>query len=202
MMKKTDKPILFGLLAKSPSNLSASMHNAGFQHLGLNCFYDKFSCEDTKAGLAKMRSEKIKGMSLTIPHKENSIEYLDETSPEVKKIGACNTVINSDGKLSGYNTDYIGVTSALNEVSKDLIDKKALIFGAGGAARAAVFALKEMQIKQIFVTNRTNEKAQRVAEDFGVNYFDIKLLSDETFPDFEYPKIKLRSSFILIMEVI
>ena len=103
------------------------------------------------------------GGSITMPHKEAIIPYLDELTDTAKKISAVNTIIKKDGKLIGDNTDWIGIINPL----KDKLSEKdtAIILGAGGAARAACYAFNELKIP-FFIYNRTVEKAKKLAKEF------------------------------------
>jgi shikimate dehydrogenase len=144
------------------------MHNAGFDSLGLDFHYGAFPCSDTAAGIAAMRNLGLRGMSLTIPHKERALDLLDEISEEVKAIGSANTVINTADALLGFNTDHYGVSMALKEAGYQSKDRPALVFGAGGAARAAVYALRQLNVEEIFISNRNIERAEVVARDFDI----------------------------------
>lgn len=112
------------------------------------------------------------GVNVTAPFKQSVIPLLDELSADAKSIGSVNTIVLKDGKLCGYNTDWLGVTNALHENGIGLIDKKCLILGAGGAARAAVYALKSAKAS-VTVYNRSEEKAKALAEDFKVEYCSL-----------------------------
>jgi len=109
---------------------------------------------------------------VTIPHKVEVMKYVDEIDETAKQIGAVNTVINDNGKLVGYNTDYYGAVEALKEKTK-LKNKKVLVVGAGGGARAVVYGIKK-ENASITIINRTTEKAKVLAKEFNVEYGDIK----------------------------
>ncbi|HEY4660393.1 MAG TPA: shikimate dehydrogenase, partial [Terriglobales bacterium] len=112
--------------------------------------------------LACVREIPIHGLAVTMPHKEAILKYLDNTDPHTSKIGACNTVVRSqDGKLYGFNTDTSGVVRPL-EQRIPLSGARILVLGAGGAARAAVFGLRERG-SEIFVLNRNVAAAQKLA---------------------------------------
>jgi len=100
------------------------------------------------------------GFNVTIPLKERIIELLDELSREAGEIGAVNTVDNRGGKLVGYNTDYLGVTRCLENHEPEVV----LVLGAGGAARAVVYALRKLGAKKLLIANRGVERAARLAE--------------------------------------
>jgi len=161
-------PRLCGLIAKKPTRLSLEMHNAGFRELGLPFFYVAFDTEDTAQALSAMRSLGFRGLSLSIPHKEKAIAFLDSLDERAQQIGAVNTVINDGNKLSGFNTDWIGIREALKESKIDLLGKNILLYGAGGAARAAILALKELSVGQVILCNRTPERAEKLAKEFGL----------------------------------
>ncbi len=161
-------PRLCGLIAKRPSRLSQAMHNAGFQNLGLPFCYVSFDITNTAAAFQALRDLGIRGLSLTIPHKETGLHLVDELGTEAKRIGAVNTIINSGKKLYGFNTDWIGICTALAEAKCHVPKSTVIISGAGGAARAAVFALKHLGAGRIIVCNRTESRAHELAADFGV----------------------------------
>ncbi len=122
-------------------SLSPCMHNAAFQDKGLDYAYVAFHVKDVKKAAAGMLGfQNLKGLSVTIPHKVEIMNYLDEISPLAEKIGAVNTVTKEDGRLIGTNTDAYGALQAIESV--DTIDgKTCVILGVGGAARAVAFAL-------------------------------------------------------------
>ena len=163
-------PRLCGLLAVRPSRLSQAMHSAGFQTLSEPFSYVAFDTQRTEVALSAMREMGIRGFSLTIPHKENAMGLVDALSPEAVSIGAINTVVNTGEKLLGYNTDWYGVTKALEEGSFDAAGKKALVFGAGGASRAAVYALKQLGLEKISICNRTDKRAKDLATVFSIDF--------------------------------
>ncbi|MFX1287759.1 MAG: shikimate dehydrogenase, partial [Promethearchaeota archaeon] len=108
----------------------------------------------------------MKGINVTIPHKETIMEYLDQIDPLAEKIGAVNTIKNVDGNLIGRNTDAFGAKKALIDTGFQVKGKKVLILGAGGAARAISFALSD-EIDEIFVCNRTEKRAIKLAKDLN-----------------------------------
>lgn len=108
------------------------------------------------------------GFNATIPHKQNIIPLLDGLTPEAKAIGAVNTVFKKDGRMWGHNTDAYGFITNLKQQSGPRFNgiKTALVIGAGGAARAAVYALKQHGIS-VCLTNRSTDKAEALAQEFG-----------------------------------
>ena len=107
---------------------------------------------------------KIDGFNVTIPHKVEMMKYLDKMDESCSLIGAVNTVTNDNGVLKGYNTDMDGFLDPFNKKELQIQDKKILLLGAGGAARAIVAAFAKKNAKQITIANRTLEKANNLAQ--------------------------------------
>jgi len=157
---------IYGILAHPVTHsLSPAIHNTAFQNLKIDAKYEKFDVapENLKKFIKKVKTEKISGLSVSIPHKENILKLLDEISDDVKKIGACNTILNKNDKLIGFNTDYLGFLKALQTKITNLKNKKVIVFGAGGASRAICYGLKLKKAK-VFVTDIEIEKAQKLAK--------------------------------------
>lgn len=126
-------------------SLSPALHNAAFNELGLDFVYLAFRVEDAKTALAGMRAlNNFRGMSVTIPHKIEIMNYVDEISEVDRSIGSINTVINENGRLIGLGTDGPGALKALIDAGVELDGKNILMLGAGGAARAIAFTLARM----------------------------------------------------------
>jgi 3-dehydroquinate dehydratase/shikimate dehydrogenase len=123
-------------------SLSPNIHNRAFELLNLDYIYLKFPAPDVKDFFENARVLGVSGFSVTIPHKSAVIPFLDELTPEARDIGAVNTVSWRNEKWIGDNTDVQGVQAALASVGFDPEDKEVVILGAGGAAKAAVAALK------------------------------------------------------------
>lgn len=125
-------------------SLSPAIHNAAFQKLGLNLVYLAFRVESIGEAIAGLRAlGGFRGASVTIPHKVSAIPFLDEVEPTARHIGAINTIVASQGKLTGYNTDATGALRALRGGVGSLAGKHVVILGSGGAARAIAFAIAE-----------------------------------------------------------
>lgn len=123
-------------------SISPSLHNTAFAALGINAIYIPFPVTDLKDFLAAVGPLGIRGFSVTIPYKQAIFARLSACDPLAKRLGAVNTVVVRAGRLYGYNTDYAGVLAALKGRVK-LEGCRALLVGAGGAARAAAFALAD-----------------------------------------------------------
>jgi shikimate dehydrogenase len=143
-------------------SLSPLIHNAGYQALGMDYVYVPFQVKDIRGAIEGIRKLGIRGASVTMPHKARVIEYVDEIDRLALETGAVNTIVNNDGVLTGYNTDYQGALKALEEATP-LEGKKAVLVGSGGAATAIALGLKRSGAKLV-ILNRTEEKAKRLAE--------------------------------------
>ena len=161
-------------------SLSPEMQNAGFQARRVNAVYLPFLVHDLKDFVDAIGPLGIRGFSVTIPHKESILRYLDGCDALAKAIGAVNTVVvRSGGKLYGYNTDYVGVLRAL-ETRIPLGNSRVLILGAGGAARAVVFALAQAGAS-VCISSRRPERAKALAKAAGGQAIARKSLRDEYF---------------------
>lgn len=145
-------------------SFSPPMHNAAFEELDLDYAYVAFDVnpDDLKAAIQGAQSLNIRGFNVTIPHKVNVMEYLDELDEVAELIGAVNTIDFKN--LKGYNTDGIGAVRAIEEVSS-IKNKNVVIAGAGGASRAISFYIAKYGAEAITILNRNESKAQRLASD-------------------------------------
>ena len=152
-------------------SLSPKMHNFAFDKLGIkDWIYLPFHVKpkDLKAAVEDIRKLNIAGVNVTLPHKEAVLPLMNELSPEAKKIGAVNTIINDNGKLTGDNTDGMGFISSLKaDGDFDPKGKRAILWGAGGAARAMAFSLLEAGVKSLSIANRTPERAKNLVADLS-----------------------------------
>jgi shikimate dehydrogenase len=110
-----------------------------------------------------MRGLGIRGLNVTMPHKHAVTSYLDEADQTVKFLGSANTILNKEGRLTGFNTDGVGALKALTENGVSVAGKKLLLLGAGGAAKAIAFSLAK-EVGQLVILNRAGEKARELAE--------------------------------------
>lgn len=159
-------------------SLSPTMHNAAFSAKGLNAVYLAFETRDLEGCLKGMKALGIKGMSVTIPHKSQVIPLLDDVDDLARRIGAANTIVNDGGRLVGYNTDAVGALKALEE-KMGLSGKTCLIIGAGGAARAIGFILKENGVG-VMVANRSVERGQELALSLDCPFIPLDELENTT----------------------
>jgi shikimate dehydrogenase len=146
--------------------MSAVMHNAAFMELGLDFAYQLLEVrpEDLeRAASGTLRAPDVRGASVTIPHKVSVMGCLDEIDLEAVRIGAVNIIVNDGGKLKGYNTDGIGALRAIGERYGDLGGARAVILGAGGAARAISYKLAE-NVSEVTILNRTPRRAEELSD--------------------------------------
>ncbi|OGO19418.1 MAG: shikimate dehydrogenase [Chloroflexi bacterium RBG_16_50_11] len=138
--------------------MSPAMHNAAYKKLGLDYVYIPFrvSPEQLPQAVAGLRALNVRGFNITIPHKVNIIPLLDSLDPLAEKIGAVNTVVNTDGELRGYNTDAEGFLRALLERGIKPEGKNIVILGAGGASRAISYSLAAKDAR-LTILNRQQE---------------------------------------------
>jgi 3-dehydroquinate dehydratase/shikimate dehydrogenase len=161
-------------------SLSPAMMNAAFRRENLNAVYLALHAKTIGDLMQCVRDIPIHGMSVTMPYKTEILKYLDKTDPVTQKIGACNTVIRGgDAKLYGFNTDVAGVLRPL-EQRMAITGSKFLVLGAGGAARAAVFGLKERGA-EVYVLNRTAAAAQKLAKQAKAKAVQKSQLAKLTF---------------------
>ncbi len=148
---------------------SPAMHNAAFDRLGLNWCYLPFHVLPERLGEAveAIRALGLRGVNVTVPHKESVIRYLDRVDDEAARIGAVNTVVNEEGMLVGYNTDGKGFVRSLEETGVIIAGKKIIVLGAGGAARAVCFSLLSAGVSDLLIVNRTLERAKQLAGDIN-----------------------------------
>jgi 3-dehydroquinate dehydratase/shikimate dehydrogenase len=169
--KQTD---VYGVIAGDTSySLSPYMHNAAFKHTGINSVFIPIQVADLDSFMRRMVKPatrevelNFKGFSVTNPHKQAIMKHLDSIDETAQKIGAVNTVKIEDGRLHGYNTDAPGFIDPLKRVFGDLTDSRVTVVGAGGAARACVYALKQ-EGADVTVLARDAAQASALAEEFG-----------------------------------
>lgn len=162
----------YGILANPAGHsLSPAMHNAAFKSLHMQAQYEVFEIAEEDLGkfIKSARNQGIEGLSVSLPFKEKVVQYLDKVDKNAARIGAVNTIVNREGFLHGFNTDYIAATKALFLDQKAVdVDKKmlAVVIGAGGAARAICYGLMKLGM-DVIVANRTRQKADAIAIEFA-----------------------------------
>ncbi|MEW5959463.1 MAG: shikimate dehydrogenase, partial [Chloroflexota bacterium] len=174
----TGKTSLVGLIGWPVGHsLSPIMHNAAFAELGCDFAYVPLPVrpEHVEQALRGLLALNFVGTNVTVPHKQAVMRYLDELSQAARLTGAVNTIHIRDGKLWGYNTDAIGFLNSLQEVGCDPKGMRVAVLGAGGAARAVVYALARAGAASIVVLNRTAERAAFLVDDLHEAFADSKM---------------------------
>ena len=156
-------------------SMSPIMHNRVFKELGMDCCYIALDIKPEGIGLfiKSLRYTNILGVNVTIPHKTAVISYLDELSEEAKVLKAVNTIKITEEKLVGYNTDVFGFEKCLEGL--DITNSSALLIGAGGAGKAVAYSLCRLNVKRLFITNRTEERARQLIE-FLTDLFNKEII--------------------------
>lgn len=163
----TGKTNIVGIIGNPVEHsLSPLMHNAAFKHLNLDYVYVPFLVTDDELdrAVSGAKSLNIKGLNVTIPHKTGIIKYLDSVDESAELIGAVNTIKFDGNFAKGYNTDGIGAVKAIEEVSS-VKNKKVIILGAGGAARAVAFQILIEGARSLVIANRTPKNALNLKND-------------------------------------
>ncbi len=164
-------------------SLSPKLHNTWLKEKNIKATYNKIKLEDheIKSFVQDIKQQKIAGCNVTVPFKKTVIPFLDKLSLEAEQTQSVNTIVFDRGELVGHNTDIFGFTTAIKKLNFDMKDKKVLILGAGGVVSSIIFALKEMNVIKITVSNRTRVKAENLK-----NLFDnLKVLEWGNIPEFD-----------------
>lgn len=173
-MQWSGKTIVVGLFGDPiKHSLSPRMQNAAIAASGLDAAYVPFHVTATRLSdaIEGIRAMEVRGINLTIPHKEAACHLVDELDENAKMIGAINTIVNDRGHLKGYNTDVLGLQNVLKtELGVDLAGCSVLLVGAGGASRAALVALGQAGAAWVGIANRTRARAQRLLEDLAPKF--------------------------------
>ena len=177
----TQRTRVYGVIGDPVGHsLSPLLHNTGFIARKIDAVYLPFLAKDLRDFLKAVPELGIRGFSVTIPHKQSILKHLDECDPLAAEIGAVNTVVvRRDGSLSGSNTDYVGILRAL-EKKLGLAGSRVLIFGAGGVARAAAFALAKAGA-HVGVCARREKAARELAKAIGGEVVPRHALKSESF---------------------
>ncbi len=152
---------------------SPLIHNIAFEIKNLDYLYLPFDVPvaNLKTALKGVVALGIKGFNITIPHKENILQLLNNVSDEASIIGAVNTVVNDLGRLNGYNTDVNGIMETLLPFKDEITGSEVSVVGAGGAARAVIYTLiRYFKPSKIFLIDRTEQRAEALK-----NYFNDKM---------------------------
>ncbi len=163
-------------------SLSPKLQNWWLQEYNINATYDKIKLEDheIKNIIQDIKVQKIVGCNVTVPFKKKVIPFLDKLSSEAEQTQSVNTITFDNGDLVGHNTDIAGFAAAIKKLNFNIEGKKVLILGAGGVVPSIIFALKNMHVQDITISNRTREKA----ENLKVLFNNLNILEWGNLTDF------------------
>ena len=165
-------------------SLSPKLQNHWLRENNIDATFDKIKLEDfeIKNFIQDIREQKITGCNVTVPFKKTVIPFLDKLSPEAEQTQSVNTITLNNDHLVGHNTDIAGFDAAIKKLNFSVKGKKVLILGAGGVVPSIIFALKNMHVQEITISNRTREKAEnlkilsndlKILEWGNLNNFDV-----------------------------
>lgn len=196
-MDISGKTKIFGVIGDPIGHtLSPTIQNSAFHHLNLDYIFLAFNVksEELKASMQAVRSLGISGLNVTMPHKLDVINYLDEIDKTSRFLKSVNTIVNTENRLLGYSTDGVGAINALIENGVDLANSNVILLGAGGAGRAIAFSLAE-KVSNLVIINRDFKKAKKLAADLSLKF--NKNISAESLST-SCLKNNLRDSNVLI----
>ena len=153
-------------LSARPSNNGTRFHNHLYEQLGLNWIYKAFAPTDLAQAIAGVRGLGIRGCAVSMPYKEDVIALVDEMDPSAEAIDSVNTIVNTDGHLKAYNTDYTAIEQLLQSNAVPT-DYSVLVQGAGGMAKATVAALRDAGFRDVTVIARNEASGRALAEHYG-----------------------------------
>ena len=163
-------------------SMSPKLQNWWLKENNIDATYDKIKLEDheIKNFIQDIKEQKIAGCNVTVPFKKKVIPFLDKLSPEAEQTQSVNTITFDNGDLVGHNTDIAGFDTAIKKLNFSIKGKKVLILGAGGVVPSIIFALKNMHVQDITISNRTREKA----ENLKVLFNNLNILEWGNLTDF------------------
>ena len=155
-------------------SLSPKLQNYWLKENNIDATYDKVKLEDPqiKNFIQDIKKQKVAGCNVTVPFKKTVIPFLDKLSLDAEQTQSVNTITIDNGVLVGHNTDIAGFNNAIKKLNFNIKGKKVLILGAGGVVPSIIFALKNMHVQEIIISNRTREKA----ENLRILFDDLKIL--------------------------
>ncbi len=164
-------------------SLSPKIHNWWLKEYNIDAVYDKVKLEkhEIKNFIQDIKQQKIIGCNVTVPFKNSVIPFIDKLSLAAEQTQSVNTIVFDNGDLVGHNTDIAGFGTAIRKLNFNMKGKKILILGAGGVVPSIIFALKNMHVSEIVISNRTRERAENLK-----NLFDnLKVIEWGNLPNFD-----------------
>ena len=164
-------------------SLSPTLHNHWLKENNIDAIYDKKKIDekDLQTTILEIKEKKTGGINVTVPFKKSVIPYLDKLSPEAEQTQSVNTIILTDDILVGHNTDIFGFTKAIKNLNFNIEGKKIFILGAGGVVPSIIYALNEMNVSEIIISNRTRQKADDLKYQFKI----INVIDWGNIPSFD-----------------
>ncbi len=153
-------------LAARPSNFGTRFHNFLYDALALDYLYKAFSTSDLAAAIGGVRALGIRGCAISMPFKEDCIALVDELDDSARAIASVNTIVNTDGRLKAYNTDYLAIAKLLADHRLDR-DLTFALQGSGGMAKAVACALRDAGFRQGYIVARNEAKGRALADLYG-----------------------------------
>lgn len=188
---------IFGLIGEKLSHsLSPEIHKKIYDLLGINAQYALYEVDKENIdGVSEaLRVLNFTGVNVTIPYKEELLNYVDEISKEAEKIGAINTIFNHDGVLKGFNTDYYGFGRSLEHFNINVKNKRVVVLGSGGAAKAIIQYISDNNPDNLLIVSRNKNKTKNSFLKYDViDYEDLKAVKGDiiinTTPVGMYPNV-------------
>ncbi|MCB6780009.1 MULTISPECIES: shikimate 5-dehydrogenase [Citrobacter] len=156
-------------LAGRPGNFGTRFHNYLYEKLGLNFIYKAFTTQDIEAAVKGVRALGIRGCAVSMPFKESCMPFLDVIDPSAKVIDSVNTIVNDNGKLTGFNTDYIAIKSLIASHQLDT-HARVMIRGSGGMGKAVIAAFRDAGFRDVIVAARNRESGPALAKQYGFQW--------------------------------
>ena len=153
-------------LSARPGNTGTRFHNFLYDALGLDYVYKAFTTDDIVAAVAGIRGLQIRGAGISMPFKSDVIPLVDELDPSASVIESVNTIVNTDGHLLAYNTDYLAIAALLRAYAVDVTWTTAVL-GSGGMAKATVAALRDAGFADVTVVARNAQSGPALADRYG-----------------------------------
>ncbi len=167
-------------LAGRPGNFGTRFHNYLYEKLGLNFIYKAFTTQDIAAAVKGVRALGIRGCAVSMPFKESCMPFLDAIDPSAKVIDSVNTIVNDDGRLTGFNTDYIAVKSLITHHQLNTTTR-VMIRGSGGMGKAVIAAFRDAGLRMLSLPPATARAARRWRSSMGFSGNRSRKASPATF---------------------
>ena len=165
--------------------MSPTIHESAFNKLGLDMKFNIWETkpENLEQAIHNLRNNNILGSCVTLPHKFEVMNFLDELDKTAVEMKAVNWIVNDDGKLVGHNTDWEGFTKSLDFINYNIQNKISLILGAGGSAKAVCMSLIKGESKKIYIYNRTKANSTNLVENFSKYKNRIHIIEKNNLED-------------------